>query len=55
MLPSLKIKIFADGANLEEMSQAHKSGLVKGFTTNPTLMRKAGITDYEQLPGRCCA
>ena len=45
----LKIKIFADGANLEEMLQAHDSGLVKGFTTNPTLMRKAGVTDYEQF------
>ncbi|MBI2229439.1 MAG: transaldolase [Deltaproteobacteria bacterium] len=45
----LRIKIFADGANLEEMRQAHGSGLVKGFTTNPTLMRKAGVTDYEQF------
>ena len=45
----LRIKIFADGANLEEMLQAHDSGLVKGFTTNPTLMRKAGVTDYEQF------
>lgn len=45
----LRIKIFADGANLEEMLQAHGSGLVKGFTTNPTLMRKAGVTDYEQF------
>jgi transaldolase len=45
----LRIKIFADGANLEEMLEAHRSGLVKGFTTNPTLMRKAGVTDYEQF------
>ena len=45
----LRIKIFADGANLEEMLQARDSGLVKGFTTNPTLMRKAGVTDYEQF------
>jgi transaldolase len=45
----LRIKIFADGANLEEMLEAHRSGLVQGFTTNPTLMRKAGVTDYEQF------
>src|SRR5712692_319674 len=45
----LRIKIFADGADLEEMLQAHDSGLVQGFTTNPTLMRKAGVADYEQF------
>jgi transaldolase len=44
-----RIKIFADGADLEEMIRAHDAGLVKGFTTNPTLMRKAGITDYEEF------
>lgn len=43
----MKIKIFADGANIEDMKKAYKQGIVKGFTTNPTLMRKAGITDYE--------
>jgi len=43
----LKIKIFQDGANLNDMISAYEEGLVKGFTTNPTLMRKAGITDYE--------
>ena len=45
----LRIKIFADGADLEEMLQAHDSGLVQGFTTNPTLMRKAGVADYEEF------
>ena len=42
----LKVKIFADGADINEMKKAYKSGLIKGFTTNPTLMNKAGITDY---------
>ncbi|MFA5104275.1 MAG: transaldolase [Candidatus Margulisiibacteriota bacterium] len=46
---SLKIKIFADGADINEMKQAYKQGIVKGFTTNPTLMRKAGISDYEKF------
>lgn len=46
-IKSLKIKIFADGADIEIMKKAYKAGVVKGFTTNPTLMRKAGINDYE--------
>lgn len=47
-IASLKVKIFADGANLEDMIRVYRTQpLVKGFTTNPTLMRKAGITDYE--------
>lgn len=41
------IKLYADGANLDDMLAAYRSGVVQGFTTNPTLMRKAGITDYE--------
>ena len=43
----LKIKIFADGANLDAILELYKNPLIKGFTTNPSLMRKAGITDYE--------
>lgn len=43
----LTIKLYADGANLDEMLAAYQGGIVRGFTTNPTLMRKAGITDYE--------
>lgn len=45
----LKIHIYADGADLNEMKAAHKKGLVKGFTTNPTLMAKAGIRDYREF------
>ncbi len=44
---SLKIKIFADGADKAGIAEVGKNPLVKGFTTNPTLMRKAGISDYE--------
>jgi transaldolase len=43
----LRVKIFADGANKEGMLRLYKNPLIKGFTTNPTLMRKAGVTDYE--------
>jgi transaldolase len=43
----LKIHVYADGANKEEMIKRNKEGFVKGFTTNPTLMAKAGIKNYE--------
>src|SRR5881227_2182155 len=43
----LKVKIFADGADKAGMLEMYKKPHVKGFTTNPTLMRKAGVTDYE--------
>jgi transaldolase len=43
----ITIKVFADGAVLEEMVAAYRSGVVKGFTTNPSLMKKAGVNDYE--------
>ncbi len=42
----MKLKIFSDGAVIEDMLQAYKNGTVTGFTTNPTLMKKSGITDY---------
>jgi len=44
---SLNVKIFADGADKSGMLEMYANPLVKGFTTNPTLMRKAGISDYE--------
>lgn len=46
MSPVLTIKIFADGADVNDMKQAYKQGIVKGFTTNPTLMKKAGVANY---------
>jgi transaldolase len=42
----LRVKLFADGADLAGMKEMAANPLVKGFTTNPTLMRKAGIADY---------
>jgi transaldolase len=42
----LTVKLFADGADLSGMKEMAANPLIKGFTTNPTLMRKAGIADY---------
>jgi transaldolase len=41
------VKVFADGADLEAMLELARSPQIAGFTTNPTLMRKSGVTDYE--------
>ena len=46
-IKSLKVKLFADGANLAGMKEMAANPMVKGFTTNPSLMRKAGIADYK--------
>src|SRR5688500_12785565 len=46
-MPPLKIAVFADGANREAMIKRYREGFIKGFTTNPTLMAKAGLSDYE--------
>ena len=46
-LSELKVKIFADGADKAGMLEMYWNPLIKGFTTNPTLMRKAGVADYE--------
>ena len=48
-LENLDVKIFADGADLEGMISLYRNPLIKGLTTNPTLMRKAGILDYESF------
>jgi transaldolase len=48
-LESLAVKIFADGADLEGMISLYRNPVIKGLTTNPTLMRKAGIQDYESF------
>jgi len=45
-ISELSVKIFADGADLKGISNLSRNPLIKGFTTNPTLMRKAGIQDY---------
>jgi transaldolase len=46
-LTDLRVKIFADGADLEGMKRMYAKPWIKGFTTNPTLMRKAGVEDYK--------
>jgi transaldolase len=46
-LSQLKVKIFADGADRGGMLDLYRNPHIKGFTTNPTLMRAAGISDYE--------
>ena len=51
----LKIDIYADGADVNEMLEALKQPYIKGFTTNPTLMRKAGVTDYEAFASKVLA
>ena len=42
----LQVKVFADGADRDSMLESYANPLVSGFTTNPTLMHKAGVTDY---------
>jgi transaldolase len=48
-IESLRVRIFADGADLAGMLEMYARPYIKGFTTNPTLMRKAGITDYRSF------
>jgi transaldolase len=49
LLLDLPIKIFADGADLDGIAALYAKPYIKGLTTNPTLMRKAGIADYEKF------
>jgi len=44
---NVKIKIFADGANVSEILELARNPSIKGFTTNPTLMFRSGVVDYE--------
>lgn len=46
MTTDLNIAIYADGADIEQMKETYAGGKVTGFTTNPSLMKKAGITNY---------
>ena len=48
-ISDLKIKLFADGADLSGMKEMYANPLIKGFTTNPTLMGKAGVKDYKEF------
>lgn len=46
---NIKIKIFADGADFADIVNFNKKNFIKGLTTNPTLMKKSGITDYSKF------
>ncbi|HTD53964.1 MAG TPA: transaldolase family protein, partial [Silvibacterium sp.] len=46
-IDKLKIKLFCDGADFDTIMEMSADPRIKGFTTNPTLMRKAGVLDYE--------
>ena len=48
-LEKCNIQIFADGASIEGIRRAKKNPLIKGFTTNPTLMRSSGVIDYKKF------
>ncbi|HTP96270.1 MAG TPA: transaldolase [Burkholderiales bacterium] len=52
---NLKVKLFADGANLAGMKEMYANPMIKGFTTNPTLMRNAGVQDYKAFAGEVLA
>jgi transaldolase len=45
----MRIKLFQDGAHLPKMIEARQHGVVDGFTTNPSLMRKAGVCNYKEF------
>lgn len=45
----MMVKLFADGADLDQIRELAKNPLIQGFTTNPSLMRKAGVKDYEKF------
>jgi transaldolase len=46
-ISDFKVKLYADGADKAEMLELYRNPWIQGFTTNPTLMRRAGIRDYE--------
>ena len=50
-VPELSVKLFADGANLDQILELNENQMIKGFTTNPTLMRAAGVNNFEFFKG----
>jgi transaldolase len=54
-IADLKVKIFADGADYDGIVKMSGNPVIKGFTTNPTLMRKAGVSDYEAFARKVLA
>ncbi len=51
-IKDLAVKIFADGAAIPEILALAREPYVRGFTTNPTLMRKAGVTNFQKWNDR---
>ena len=54
-IQDLRVKIFADGADFDGIIRMYANPIIKGFTTNPTLMRKAGVNDYETFARKILA
>jgi transaldolase len=54
-ITDLKVKIFADGADYDGLIALSRNPVIKGFTTNPSLMRKAGVDDYEAFARKVLA
>lgn len=54
-IADLKVKLYADGAEKKSMLELYANPLIRGFTTNPTLMRKANIADYAAFAGEIVA
>ena len=54
-ISNLRVKIFADGADFDGIMKMYANPAIKGFTTNPTLMRKAGVADYEAFARKLLA
>lgn len=52
MIDEISTQVFADGADLDDIAALASSDLIRGFTTNPTLMWKAGLTDYHEFATR---
>ena len=48
-IDKLQVKLYADGADRKGMLEMYEQPYIQGFTTNPTLMKKAGVTDYEEF------
>lgn len=55
VLSSLRVRLFADGADFDAITELARNPWIRGFTTNPTLMRKAGVGDYECFARRVTA
>ena len=49
LIKDLLIDIYADGADLDQFIKLNKNSIIKGFTTNPSLMKKSGVEDYKQF------